>query len=156
MDYVSCEPNSGCWLWDGSYDRKDYGQLRVARRGAGSLRPATHIALELAGRSVPVGKLVCHHCDVPACVNPGHLFIGTARDNTQDMMRKGRNSPPPIAKLGQGVKLICKRGHTRVITAAGRRLCVECRKVEKARRRALFVAAGLRCDGVPRKLETRP
>lgn len=94
-DYVSCEPNSGCWLWEGSQDRKGYGQLRLGLR---SLRYATHIALELDGRPVPRGKCACHTCDLPSCVNPAHLFIGTPKQNTSDMVSKGRGSPPPIRK----------------------------------------------------------
>jgi hypothetical protein len=95
-DYVSPEPNSGCWLWDGSYDRKGYGQLRIAAEGPGALRYATHIALELAGRPVPPRFQACHRCDVSSCVNPSHLFIGTPQQNTDDMISKGRMR----AKLG--------------------------------------------------------
>lgn len=44
---------------------------------------------------VPLGMLVCHRCDVPSCINPDHLFLGTHSDNVQDMLRKGRHRPPP-------------------------------------------------------------
>jgi len=36
------------------------------------------------------GMLVCHHCDNKRCINPDHLFVGTAKDNTVDMIKKGR------------------------------------------------------------------
>jgi hypothetical protein len=36
--------------------------------------------------------LICHRCDRPLCINPSHLFIGSPRDNTQDMIRKGRRA----------------------------------------------------------------
>jgi hypothetical protein len=40
---------------------------------------------------IPNGLWVLHNCDTPQCCNPEHLFLGTAKDNTDDMMSKGRN-----------------------------------------------------------------
>ncbi len=141
------EPNSGCWLWLGSIDRKGYGQIRDPDQNR--LRVATHVSIELHGGAVPPGMCVLHRCDVPGCVNPAHLFVGTLKDNTQDMIGKKRNSPPPKTKPGQGAKLVCLRGHVRTIAATGKRVCLECKKAQKALRRAAFKASGLRSDGLP-------
>jgi hypothetical protein len=55
------------------------------------LQTTHRIAWELAnGRQVPKGMDVCHTCDNPPCCNPAHLWIGTAKDNTRDMILKGR------------------------------------------------------------------
>lgn len=75
-----------CWPWTGVRTDRGYGQIWVD----GGHRPATHVALELAGVDIPDGMVACHHCDNPMCVNPAHLFVGTASDNMRDMLAKGR------------------------------------------------------------------
>jgi len=91
------DPNSGCLLWLGSNDRNGYGQMRVE----GKLRFASHISLEIAGNPVPVGMNALHRCDNPACVNSEHLFIGTQRDNVDDMHKKERGNLSGLA-IGRG------------------------------------------------------
>ena len=88
---------SGCWEWRGSRDQrsgKGYGVAYdpVTHRMA----PAHRVAWQLMNGPIPDGMGVLHHCDNPPCVNPGHLFIGTAADNTRDMMAKGRGWQPVL------------------------------------------------------------
>jgi hypothetical protein len=98
--YVSPEPNSGCWLWVGGLFPTGYGifgldKVRRAER-------AHRFAWEMANGAIPKGLDVCHDCDVRACVNPAHLYLGTRKRNMQDAIDRGRTSRGvgrPLAKL---------------------------------------------------------
>lgn len=76
---------SGCWEWQDGKDENGYGRF------AGLERCAHRMAWVLINGSIPSGLYICHKCDNPSCVNPDHLFVGTPRDNTQDMLKKGRD-----------------------------------------------------------------
>ncbi len=87
-DKVMKDPNSGCWLWTGSLGGHGYGQ--IAKDG----RPQTthRVSYEIACGEIPAGKWVLHKCDIRSCVNPDHLFLGTASDNNWDKVSKGRSN----------------------------------------------------------------
>lgn len=84
------EPNSGCWLWTAAATKQGYGVFNMDGSGIGAHR-ASWI---MENGDIPDGLCVCHKCDVPSCVNPEHLFLGTYKENTQDMIRKGRRVEP--------------------------------------------------------------
>lgn len=71
-----------CWEWQGGL-RDGYGLTGVNKR-------AHRIAWELTYGKIPDGLFICHSCDNRACCNPKHLFLGTNKDNVDDMVNKGR------------------------------------------------------------------
>lgn len=76
-----------CWIWQGKKE-EGYGRLYFK----GKKRYVHRVAWELANEQpVPDGLFVLHKCDEPACVNPGHLWLGTQADNMKDMREKGRD-----------------------------------------------------------------
>ena len=105
------EPNSGCWLWIGALGCFGYGRARWKKKAMGAHRFSWFVHYG----AIPDGLCVLHRCDVRCCVNPDHLFLGTHKDNTADMDRKGRRpkdsvqkgSRHPLAKLtDEDVKFI--------------------------------------------------
>lgn len=82
-------PFCGCWIWIGSASAR-YGSVwdrsKVAR--------AHRVVFRMTGRHLPDDRELLHSCDVPLCVNPDHLTVGTHAENMADMVTKGRGRAP--------------------------------------------------------------
>ena len=117
-----------CWKWIGAKDKNGYGLFSWSK-GFYTKR-APRVAFHIFVKRIPKGKHVLHRCDNPECVNPKHLFFGSARDNVKDMFRKGRN------KSFQACQTHCVNGHAfdkqnTGIRKNGNRYCKKCVKFRK-------------------------
>ncbi len=83
--------SGACWFWTVALHGSGYGIFGIGK----TTYRAHRISWTLKRGPIPKGLFVLHKCDVRACVNPSHLFLGTNQDNVNDMIRKGRNSAPP-------------------------------------------------------------
>lgn len=86
------EDDNGCWIWQGSCKVRDYGSFSVD----GKHELAHRVSYLLFKGVIPEGMSVRHTCDVPLCINPTHLEIGTHKDNMLDRSIRGRHG---MAKL---------------------------------------------------------
>lgn len=91
---------NGCWLWTKTRNSNGYGQVKIDKKHWFVHRASYTI---FKG-DIPCGLCVCHSCDNPSCVNPDHLWLGTRKQNSEDMVRKGR-----VCRLFRGGGF--KKGH---------------------------------------------
>ena len=86
---VGLGPKGHCWAWTGALDTNGYGRM-YAPNGE-RLTHRTAYALAHPDEDI-AGVKVCHKCDYPPCCRPSHLFVGTQRDNLNDMRKKKRGN----------------------------------------------------------------
>jgi len=117
-----------CWEWRAALTGKGYGKIQWGRRYVNAHR----VVYEHFHGPIPKGLLVLHRCDNRVCVNPAHLFVGTAKDNADDMMRKGRGR-------GANGEVLTPHAHwddqaNWYINARGEKICRVCAREAKKRK----------------------
>lgn len=105
QDNCVIDPISGCWIWLKPLQNVGYGVIEVPRTAADgpgpvSVRDGLHkvtktrtvhrVSYEEFVGPIPKGRVVAHTCDTTYCCNPDHLWLGTRKQNSEDMVRKGR------------------------------------------------------------------
>lgn len=85
MSYVNI--TDSCWIWTASKNRSGYGKTSFQ----GNLNDVAHrVSYKLFIGPIEEKMFVCHTCDNPSCVKPGHLWLGTTQDNKKDQLSKDR------------------------------------------------------------------
>lgn len=90
----------GCVIWLGSMGGRRYGSLKVN----GRVERAHRVSWTAAKGAIPEGMHVLHRCDVPLCINPDHLFLGTHADNMADKEAKARGNHATGLRNGRHTK----------------------------------------------------
>lgn len=112
---VDARGDDTCWPWlGGRWKHGGYGYLRHG----GKALTASRVAWELTNGPIPKGLWVLHSCDNPPCCNPGHLFLGDAQSNVDDMLakRRGGQARAGLKKRGEA------NGQAKLTEAEVRRL----------------------------------
>ncbi|HEY2615799.1 MAG TPA: hypothetical protein VGI78_00525 [Acetobacteraceae bacterium] len=117
--------------------QKGYGKLRVRHTHSTAL--ATHISLMLHARPRPSSAAIaCHHCDMPLCVNPEHLYWGTHAMNTSDGVRRGHITGRELDAyyVRRRARTHCHQGHeytpeNTAIHKDGYRVCRACHRMQQ-------------------------
>jgi hypothetical protein len=131
-------PESGCWIWIGCTTHDGYGRMMVIDK-SGKQRPirAHRISYAANNGRFKKSEIVRHECDIPLCVNPHHLSLGTQQDNLFDMRSRQRDRGIGVYNR---LKTHCNSGHPlfgdnlRIEGKAKARRCKTCESIKKGRK----------------------
>jgi len=110
INKVEIDPITECWNWVGAKQRHGYGTIGYKNKflKAHRLSYEKFIGEIPNSKETKHGTCVCHSCDNPSCVNPDHLFLGTQKDNLQDMFNKKRNGQSLSFELHSKIQELAK------------------------------------------------
>ena len=117
--FEKVEITNSCWIWIAGKNLDGYGRMRINNKKYSAHR----VSYTLHKGEIPNGLYICHTCDNPSCVNPEHLWAGTAQDNCLDKAKKKRHPKQKVTH--------CPKGHEYTPENTGRdphRYCKECKK----------------------------
>ena len=103
---VDKKSDDECWHWKGQVQKNGYGRISLGAKSLG-YDGAHRVSWKIFNKKdIPDGMYIMHKCDNPSCVNPHHLSIGTPKENTQDMIAKGRKRVVSPKGEGNGKSLL--------------------------------------------------
>ena len=98
LNKIEIDKTTDCWIWQGGKNNIGYGMIRDDDK----MRTTHRVSYEEHICKIPTGLCVCHTCDNPLCCNPKHLWLGTMKQNMNDMHSKGRGKV--FGGVGGGMK----------------------------------------------------
>lgn len=134
LNNITINQKTNCWEWNRKKSKDGYGRLKLYNFRHYKIKnwSAHRLSYAVFVDDIPEGLLVCHHCDNPPCINPDHLFIGTHKDNMDDMRRKGKfNATGKLGNNYSGKRVVAGWKIYPSYLAAGRALCISDNGVRK-------------------------